>query len=138
MLSGRYRTERLCRFWSQNRKGICLAPACADQERIDDLEHILTDCKALQQTRLTLHMFTEKYCLKIPPEVSSLLSIYCTPSHPLFVHFVLDCSTLPCVIQTIQQKKGADVLFHLFHVTRTWCYSLHRERLKVLGRWRKF
>ena len=138
MLSGRYRTERLCRFWSQNRKGICLVPTCSDLERTEDLKHILAECKALEQTRLTLHMFNEKYCLNLPPEVSSLVSMYCTPSHPLFVHFLLDCSTLPLVIQTVQQQQGADVLFHLFHVTRTWCYSLHRERLKALGRWRKF
>ena len=28
MLSGQYRTEQLCRFWSNNRLGVCLAPGC--------------------------------------------------------------------------------------------------------------
>ena len=40
-LSGRYRTERLCRFWSNNPQGFCLLPSCAGREIYEDEEHIL-------------------------------------------------------------------------------------------------
>ena len=36
------------------------------------------------------------------------------------------------------QSDGQKVLEHLFNITRIWTYSLHRDRLKLLGRWRNF
>ena len=51
----------------------------------------------------------------------------------VWVQFVLDCSVFPQVIASSQCDKT--VLPLLFKVTRTWCYSLHRTRLKILGRW---
>ena len=56
------------------------------------------------------------------------------PSHPLFSQFLIDCSVIPEVI-SLTQLLGTDALYNLFKVTRTWCYSLHRDRLKILGRW---
>ena len=54
---------------------------------------------------------------------------------PSFVTFMLDCSSDPEVI-LLHQDMGFSVLEALFSVTRTWAYILHRERLKLLGRWR--
>ena len=42
MISGRYRTEMMCRFWSQNRNGVCLFGTC--KEVCEDLEHMLVVC----------------------------------------------------------------------------------------------
>ena len=53
MVSGRYRCETMCRFWSSNKKGFCLAPTC--HEVPGDLEHLLTSCPALEHTRHQLH-----------------------------------------------------------------------------------
>ena len=59
MISGRYRTEMLCRFWSDNRHGYCLAPTC--HQVSGDLEHLLICCPALEHTRHRLHSL---WCLK--------------------------------------------------------------------------
>ena len=46
MLSGRYRTNKLKRFWSENTRGTCqLHPSCTDTE--ESICHILTQCPGL-------------------------------------------------------------------------------------------
>ena len=135
MLSGRYRTEYLCRHWSKNTSGFCLLyEACSSTE--EHLPHILAHCPALQQIRNKMVNFTVNYCNGIP-HIGELVLRYLIPQHPLFCHFLLDCSTLPETIK-LTQVHGKEVLYHLFHITRTWCYTLHRERLKKLGRWNIF
>ena len=52
MISGRYRTDSLCRFWSDNRQGYCLAETC--DQLVGDLEHMLLHCPALHQARQNL------------------------------------------------------------------------------------
>ena len=56
----------------------------------------------------------------------------CNPSSSSFCQFLLDCSVLPAVISAVN-KNCSDVLHHLFHISRTWVYCLHRERMKLLG-----
>ena len=60
MLSGRYRSDYLCRHWSDNNKnGWCLL--CPDKQLIGDLDHSLWDCEALSEKRnlLIVHMLTQ-------------------------------------------------------------------------------
>ena len=52
MLSGRFRTEQLCRHWSKNKNGYCLAPKC--KEVVEDIEHIRTICKSLETSHVRL------------------------------------------------------------------------------------
>ena len=133
-LSGRYRTEALCRHWSQNTGGLCkLSPDCTVKE---DTDHILRVCTALDQTRKNLMNFTESYCSS-HPVIASLVQKYCTQRCRLHVQFLIDCSVLPDVIAAVQ-TYGETILSHLFNITRIWVYSLHRDRLKKLGRWRNF
>ena len=133
MLSGRYRTEALCSHWSKNRKGICLlSPLCANT--VEDLPHILSICPALSHSRHKLLQYTREYSSKLPDNLKSLLLQNCSPSNPTFSNFLLDCSTFPAVI-SIVQLLGAQALDHLFSVTRTWVHVIHRERMKLLGRW---
>ena len=47
------------------------------------------------------------------------------------------CSSLPEVIRLVQ-KHGNHVLEHRFNITHLWCYCLHRDRLKILWRWKDF
>ena len=134
MLSGRYRTERLARFWSKNKSGCCLLPTCTGLKKSEDIEHILVHCGSLSTTRTGLILFTEKYGSDLPAVVKEILSTFCNLSHPNFVQFLLDCTVLPKVISAVQ-LHGECILNPLLRVTRSWCYSLHRERLKLLGRW---
>ena len=66
MISGRYRTELLCKHWSSNKNGFCQLPSCQGLQIPEDLDHILAGCGSLQPTRLNLLDFTYKYCQGLP------------------------------------------------------------------------
>ena len=89
----------------------------------------------LIEARLKLMDFTLKYCSSLPPEMSSLIFKFTSPTHPSFCKFLLDCSTLPEVVSLVQ-SLGKDSINPFFDVTRMWVYVLHRERLKRLHRWK--
>ena len=99
-------------------------------------QHILVSCGSLGETRNSLRAFTDKQSAK-NPEIKPLIDKYCSPQHPDFPQFLIDCSVLPDVIQA-NQGSPINILIPLFKITRTWCYCLHRARLRILGRWRKF
>ena len=133
MLSGRYSTEMLCRHWSSNLTGSCLlSPDCSDL--LEDITHILCVCHGLTRTREKLLRYSTEYTETTPDVIKKLILLLCNPSSPTFIQFLLDCSVLPCVILATQ-LHGNIVLEHLFSVSRTWIYCLHRDRLKLLGRW---
>ena len=136
MLSGRYRTELLCSNWSSDTDGNCQAPSCKGSAQPEDLRHILAVCNSLALVRVNLLSFTTKYCQKYPA-IKPIIETYCSPTHPLFCQFLLDCSVLPDIIRA-RQVTGPDLMSHLFRVTRTWCYCIHKARLKTLNRWHKF
>ena len=48
------------------------------------------------------------------------------------VQFLLDATDHPTVIRLVQ-SYGHELLVKMFYLTRTWCYTLHCERLKLLG-----
>ena len=134
MISGRYRTQGLLSHWSTNTSGICkTSHSCGV---VENLSHILQDCLALKQTRKKLRSFTTSYCVD-KPAVQLIVQLYCTPGEQNFCQFILDCSVLPEVVSAVQQY-GKDILVHLYNITRIWCYALHRDRLKILGRWPDF
>ena len=131
MLSGRYRTELLCSHWSNNKSGKCLiSENCLDTT--EDLEHILVSCDALHPTRLKLSDYTNT--LQCTHAIKHIIDKYCNPSSPSFCQFLLDCSVLPEVISAVQ-SEGQFIHEILFNITRTWVYTLHKERMKLLGRW---
>lgn len=133
-LSGRYRSEALCSHWSPNAHGRCkLIPGC---EEYEDTTHILQNCSGLNKTRMKMIDFTNSYCLK-HPVIANLVTKYCNTSCRLFCQFLLDSSVLPDVIAAVQMH-GKVIHKHLFNISRIWVYSLHRDRLKILGRWRNF
>ena len=134
MISGRYRTESLCSKWKPQSSGCCLlSQDCSSS--VEDLEHILRHCTALDPTRAKLTTFSLKYCDKTPNHVASLITKFLIDPNPEFCQFLLDCSTIPEVIKTCD-VFGRSVLNELFNVTRTWVYTLHKDRLRKLGRWR--
>ena len=136
MVSGRYRTELLCSKWSPQATGNCITPSCLDSTTPEDLHPILAVCGSLQPTRERLASFSLKISGQFPA-VKHLIDKYCTQKSPQFVQFLLDCSVLPDVILA-KQKSGSAILEPLFRISRTWCYSLHRSRLKIIDRWKKF
>ena len=119
MMSGRYRTESLCSHWSKNKSGVCLLYS----NMVEDLNHILRTCNTLTMHRDKLYQYTMDFSFKLPSDLSFLLLQLCSPSHPLFCNFLLDCSTIPSVISAVQQL-GPQVLNNFFTVTHTWVYVL--------------
>ena len=115
MISGRYRTEKLCSHWSRNRGGNCLLSTSYSEQ--EDLPHILSSCPALAATREKLYRYTLSYS-KQYPAIIPLLQQFCTPGSPQFCQFLIDCSSLPPVI-LMTQELGKSVLHHLFTITRT-------------------
>ena len=132
MLSGRYRTEYLCRHWS-GRSGICLAGTCLGLNIPETIEHILIFCPSLSHARsISFDLWiatSKKYTYLIPTIYKAM-----TMQHAYRCQFILDCTSLPEVIH-LTQIHGHNALRKLLHLTRTYCFTLHRERMKLLGRW---
>ena len=131
MLSGRYRSELLCSHWSGNKDGYCRASECVRQP--EDLEHILLHCPSLSETRLRLVRFWVDSTENNPVTFSIIQFALSSDSHKL-AQFILDCSTMPFIIESVQ-LFAPKILDKLLHLTRTWCYAVHRDRLKNQGRW---
>ena len=75
-------------------------------------------------------------CLRFQHPASHALvtSFLLGQSTELVLQFLLDSSAIPAVIASVQMN-GDQVLNDLFYVGRTWCFSLHRERMKSLHKW---
>ena len=132
-LTGRYRTEKLSRYWSSNRNGFCLQHSCSSLGIIEDRTHILLHCQALNETRSRLSLFTTRL-LQDLPLLGPIIDAYLySDDDAVRMQFLLDCSVQPMVIAA-KQLFGSIVLERLFKLTRTWCFSLHKSRLKLLGR----
>ena len=129
MLSGRYRTELLSSHWSSNVNGYCLIPLCTSVP--ETLEHILLWCPSYQHVREQL----QSLWLSTPhPLIKHLTSLILSGSPQDLMQFLLDPSTHPHLI-LLNQRYGDQPMKIVFHLTRTWCFSIHKERAKLLGRW---
>ena len=131
MMTGRYRTEMLCRFWSTNRTGECLSPTCTNVN--GTLEHLLVICPALDHIRHRLHSL---WCLKTldcPPLHSLIVSILGAEPE-IQVKFILDSTAWPQIIQLVQ-TFGQEIQDRVLYLTRTWAFAMHKHKLKLLGRW---
>ena len=128
LLSGRYRTNALMKHWNQSYNGQCSAPGCVS---IETIEHIIIDCIAYTETRqklLSMWLSTQSQ------EVYKLVLHALTSSKDYLLQFILDCSSLPNVIAA-SQVYGEVIFREVFRLTRTWCFAMHRERLRIHGRW---
>ena len=129
-LSGRYRSACLERHWkSGNREGFCQAPTCTDE--LETVKHILTECEAYNRCKNSIYSL---WFSETNPNVIELVVEALTSDKYYLLQFILDCSALPNVIRATQ-THGDIILDKLFYLTRTWCFSVHRERMKMLGRW---
>ena len=131
MASGRYRTEMLCRFWTTNRSGYCLAETC--QAVQGDIVHLLIVCPALKHTRQRLHSMWCNKTLSCPPLHSLILKILgSTPDAQ--VRFILDSRACPDII-LLKQVYGQEIENMVQYLTRTWAFAIHRHKMRLLGRW---
>ena len=131
MLSGRYVTDKLARHWRENSSGLCSIPGCTGHN-IGSLEHILLVCPALSEAR---HRVVQ-LCHQVSSEsedLKTILSYYLNgQTTDIVMQFLLDCSALPAVIK-LRQNGSIHIVENLFYITRTWCYSIDRNRMTKLG-----
>ena len=128
-LSGRYRSKYLSRHWTNSKEGYCLSPTCSNE--LENVEHILIHCGAYTECKRRLYSLW----LSSPnPIVKKLVIEAFSNEIEYLLQFIIDCSVLPSVIRAVQ-AHGPGILDDLFYLTRTWCFSVHRQRMKMLGRW---
>ena len=131
MISGQYRSEQLCRFWSNNTNGYCLAPTCS--QVLGDLEHLLLHCPALGTTRSRLYRMWNINSKKFP-ELQVLISAILQSTPAVQVQFILNPTVFP-ELTAMVQRSCQGLLDHVLYMTRTFAFALHRASLQLLGRW---
>ena len=133
MLSGRYLTDQLQRHWTSNKEGYCLLPSCTPSQSIGSLEHLLLYCTSLHDTRVKL----VDLCNRLSEEDETLANIIQTTITDTnlsnFTQILLDCTSVPSVILATQIQGNTYIRDRLLFLGRTWCHSIHRERMKQLG-----
>ena len=128
MLSGRYRTDRLTRHWTQsNPDGLCRLPGCLDQE--GNLEHILLHCTALSEARSRVVSLISAFLVS-RQELFPVIFHYTIKEEGLLSQFLLDPTCLPLVIST--NKTYPETIKHCLYLARTWCFTIHLSRSKLM------
>jgi hypothetical protein len=128
MLSGRYRTDTLSRHWTQdNPHGYCRLPGCTNQE--GNLHHILLSCPALADSRARMISLWGAFMVS-RPALLPIIKHYTIDQEHLLLQFLLDPSCLPLVISS--NRSHPDTLKHCLFLSRTWCFSTHLARSKLL------
>ena len=132
MLSGKYLTDWLQRHWTDNQEGTCLLPACAQAKAQGTLQHLLLYCPSLDHIRKKLFNLFTRVCMEDPIIFDIVSSAFLTDDTDTKMQLLLDCSTMPAVIQASQQY-GTLFRDRILYLGRTWCYNIHRERMTQLG-----
>ena len=131
MMSGRFRSDYLCRHWSSNKQGYCLAETC-DQIR-GDLEHLLLHCQALSVERHRLWKMFFDHSVGYPALYYFLEKL--EKSQPkIKMQFFLD-PTAFLEILDIFNLFGQKVVNHVYYLIRTYAYYLYRGRQLLMGYW---
>ena len=131
LLSGRYRSDKLLKHFSKNNNGNC--SLCVEESE-GSIEHLLVLCPALVKCRQNaFNMLEEKE--NFSDKSRKLIHEVFNTSVPDFVQLLLDCSVMPQVFSACQ-SDGNHLLNELFKFTRTWCYNVHSNRMKIIGQWR--
>ena len=132
-LGSRYPCGELTRHWSQeNPHGLCTFPACKLSEIVESPEHILLACPAYIETRHKIIALSLKR--KSPVSHTLVTRFLLSNSRQTVMQFLLDSSVIPEVISAAQ-VHGDHVFNDLFYLGRTWCFAMHRERMKRLCKW---
>ena len=133
MLSGHYRTSLLARHWSDNKTGICMTgDHCQAWGLVESICHIITSCIALEPKRQSLKEYWIEKESNGP--LSSIIPYIFHESPEDLTQFILDPLTNPQVISLVQ-SHGNIIVDKICYLTRTFCFSLHRERKILLGTW---
>ena len=124
-------TDKLSRYWNQNKLGLCTIPGCTGDES-GSLEHYLLFCPALSSARLNVMQLSQKISLEHEALRNILQNTFSNQKTENIVQFLLDCSSVPEIV-TLSQSDNSYLVDRLFYLSQTWCYSIHRSRMNRLG-----
>ena len=110
---------------------ILLRLDCTANQIIGSLEHMLLECKYLSETLIGIMDLWNK-SLQHNPNLLPILRQYTEVEPDKAIQFMLDPSPLPLVILA-KQQFGQEAINTLFHLTHTYCYALHKSKMKQLG-----
>ena len=130
MLSGRYRSNYLCRHWSpQNRSGQCCSPVCNGDP--ETLEHIIGQCNEYTEVRKQLW---DKWLISSVsyPQLQELIKTIMNTNPTEQTSFVLDPTAHPMII-AMTQAFGFPLLEHVLYLARTHCWLIHKKRLEMIN-----
>ena len=128
MISGRYRTDLLSKHWVRdNPDGLCRLPGCSDQ--VGSLHHILLCCPALAESRASMIRMWSNFMVS-KPTLLDVVKEYTITKESSFLQFLLDPSCLPLVLSS--SKSDPDIMKHCLFLSRTWCFSAHLSRSKMM------
>ena len=122
MMSGRYRTDKLRRHWTQNKEGFCLAPTC--QNVVGDIPHMFVSCPAIRNVRCRILSFWKHKSALCPPLLSFLSEVEGYPPK-VFAQFIVNPTLFPEVAR-LCQIYGLSLLGHIFYLTRTYAFHIDR------------
>ena len=131
-LANKYPCNQYTRHWSpHNPHGHCTFQPCADNLKVESPEHILLHCPEYATIREKLLSL----CINTKSQVchETLSKIFSSGSKTI-MQFLTDCSVLPEVIK-MAQLYGEELYNDLFYLSRTWCFSHHKQRMIKLGKW---
>ena len=98
---------------------------------LEDLPHILLPrCPLLFERAHSLTIyFTDKISQSLAAIARNIMD---SEDDQLKQQFFLDPTAIPAVIAAAQTEP--DIIPLILSATTTWCYSLNRERIKLLGK----
>ena len=122
LMSGRYRTDKLRRHWTQNREGFCLAPTCRNV--VGDIPHMFVSCPAIRSIRHRILSFWNQKSAPCPPLLSFLSKVEGFPPE-VFAQFIVNPTLFP-EVAGLCQIYGLGLLGHIFYLTRTYAFHINR------------
>ena len=128
MVSGRYRSESLCKHWSDNKMGYCRAPTCLQTP--GTLEHLLASCPALESTRERLYdMWLQRSVMF--PSLHSIIRGVIDSDESTITQFILEPLAFP-QIALDSNNHGKRFIEQLSYLTRTFAFYIDRDYKKIV------
>ena len=123
LVSGRYRSDMLCRHWSKNRNGFCRAPSCSSTP--GTMEHILVTCPALSITRERLYQMWLDKSVMFPTLHSTIRQVLASTPN-IIVQFVLEPLAFPSILADFT-SQGEQFSHQLSFLTRSFAFYMHNQ-----------
>ena len=123
MASGRFRTDMMTRFWSQNRSGYCSLPTCEQVQ--GTLEHLLVTCPALSNTRESMFQMWLEKSVMFPSLHATIRSVLSSHTEDI-VQFILEPLAFPSILEDAR-THGNHFIQLLSYMTRTFAFYMNRH-----------